>query len=379
MKKKIICTVSIISILILCWCSCKHLQTEENIMTPEKQLADTGYILPIVGSKKFANRLPQKTDTWNAVKSWFSNKSATKPSQDLPADSVDIKKAFPENHDGLYVTWLGHSSLLMQIDGIRILIDPVFSNSLSPVPWLYDMKRFQSQIPITVEDLPFIDAVFLSHDHYDHLCKQTILELASKVGCFVMPLGVGEYLRDWGIDSAKIREYNWWEEDTVKGLSSDILNFVCTPARHFSGRGLFGGNESLWSSWTFLGSKHRVFYSGDSGYDLHFRQIGHHYGPFDLTIIENGQYSIHWSDIHLMPEEGSKAHLELRGKRMLPVHWGSFSLSIHSWWEPIERAKAAALKQGINLLTPRIGQTLQIDDNINTSAWWQNYLLQKED
>jgi L-ascorbate metabolism protein UlaG (beta-lactamase superfamily) len=261
----------------------------------------------------------------------------------------------------------------MQIDGVRILIDPVFGNDVSPVP-LLGVKRFQKKIPVSLEELPFIDAVFISHNHRDHLERETITELDSNVGFFLTPLGVGRILREWGIDSAKVREYNWWQEASIKGSSGQVLKFACAPARHFSGRGLTDWNKTLWASWVFIGSVHRVFYSGDTSYSFHFRQIGYHYGPFDLTLIENGQYSIHWPDSHIMPEDGVKANMELNGKYMLPVHWGSFNLSIHDWWEPIERASREAKKKGVKLLTPRVGQTLSIDENTITSPWWKSFI-----
>jgi len=345
-------------------------------MLPENQTADSGRVEPIFKNGKFANPFPSKPvkmNPWKAMKIHLGEKGITRPSQPLPADSVDIEKAFPDEQTGLYITWLGHSTFLMQIDGVRILIDPVFSNDVSPVP-LLGVKRFQKKIPVSLDELPFIDAVFISHNHRDHLEMQTIMELAPNVGFFFVPLGVADILRGWGIDSAQIREYNWWQEGFVKGLSEQTLKFACTPARHFSGRSLTDWNKTLWASWVFIGPKHRVFYSGDTSYEFHFKQIGHHYGPFDLALIENGQYSIHWPDSHIMPEDGVKAFTELNGKYMLPVHWGSFNLSIHDWWEPIERASKAAQEKGVNLLTPRIGQTLSIDENPQTSPWWKSFI-----
>jgi L-ascorbate metabolism protein UlaG (beta-lactamase superfamily) len=363
-------------IFLLLLTSCSYKASEEIIMLPENQIADTGRVEPIFKDGKFANPFPSKPvnmNPWKAIKIHLGEKGVTRPPQPLPADAVDVKKAFPEEQTGLHVTWLGHSTFLMQIDGVRILIDPVFGNNVSPVP-LLGVKRFQKEIPVSLEELPFIDAVFISHNHRDHLERETITELDSNVGFFLAPLGVGGILREWGIDSAKIREYNWWQEASIKGLSGQVLKFVCAPARHFSGRGLTDWNKTLWASWVFIGSKHRVFYSGDTSYSFHFRQIGYHYGPFDLTLIENGQYSIHWPDSHIMPEDGIKANMELNGKYMLPVHWGSFNLSIHNWWEPIERASKEAQEKGVKLLTPRVGQTLSIDENPITSPWWKGFI-----
>jgi len=346
-------------------------------MLPESQTSDTGRVEPIFENGKYANPFPSKPvkmNPWKGIKIHLGEKGITRPSKPLPADAVDIKKAYPEEQTGLYVTWLGHSSLLMQIDGVRVLIDPVFSNNISPVP-LLGVKRFQKEIPVELEELPFIDAVFISHNHRDHLERQTITDLAPNVGFFLVPIGVANILQEWGIDSAQVREYSWWQEASVKGTSGQMLKFTCTPARHFSGRSLTDWNKTLWASWVFIGSKHRVFYSGDTSYGFHFRQIGYHYGPFDLVLMENGQYSIHWPDSHIMPEDGVKAFTELNGKYMLPVHWGSFNLSIHDWWEPIERASKAAQEKGVNLLTPRVGQTLSIDENPQTSPWWRGFVV----
>jgi L-ascorbate metabolism protein UlaG (beta-lactamase superfamily) len=353
--------------------SCSFKTAEGYIMPPENQLADTGRVEPVFKDGRFANPFPsEKVSHWNAMKAHFSEKGTTRPPQPLPADSVDIEKAFPDKQNGLHVTWLGHSSFLMQIDGVRVLIDPVFENNISPVP-LLGIKRFQKKSPVSAEGLPFIDAVFISHSHRDHLERKTIEELADNVGFFLTPLGVGGILRDWGIDSAKVREYGWWQEGELKGLSGQTLKFACAPARHFSGRGLTDWNKTLWASWVFIGSEHKVFYSGDTSYGFHFRQIGHHFGPFDLTLIENGQYSVHWRYSHIMPEDGVKAHLELKGNYMLPVHWGSFNLSLHDWWEPVERASKEAESKGVKLLTPRIGQTLVIDENPLTNPWWRSF------
>jgi L-ascorbate metabolism protein UlaG (beta-lactamase superfamily) len=349
-------------------------------MPTDEQFTDIGRIKPLFQNGKFANpepidsaRIAQRLNVWGALKKLMVGKSKnTKPPKPLPAQQVNIDKAFPENQNGLYVTWLGHSSLLVQIDGVRILIDPVFANNVSPIP-LIGVRRFQKQAPISADALPFIDAVFISHDHYDHLNAETIIALEQKTGYFLMPSEVAKYFKIWGIDSTKIREYTWWEEGAIQGLSGQKLRFACTPARHFSKRSLFENNKTLWASWVFMGHTHKLFYSGDTSYGLHFKQIGNHYGPFDLTLMENGQYSIYWPYSHILPEDGVRAHLDLRGKAMLPVHWGSFDLSIHNWNEPIERVSAAAKTQGVMLLTPQVGQTLNIDENPVTQDWWTPY------
>ncbi|MDR3002471.1 MAG: MBL fold metallo-hydrolase [Fibromonadaceae bacterium] len=349
------------------------------IMPIDEQFSDSGRVQPVFKDGEYSN--PFTIDSSQiqprrkgGVLNWLRPKEkVTKPKKTLPAQQVNIEQAFPKNQNGLHVTWLGHANVLMQIDGVRLLIDPVFVNNVSPV-FFVRIKRFQKKAPVTIKELPFIDAVFISHDHYDHLNADAMLELEPKVGYFLMPTGVAQYFRKWGIEESKIREYAWWEEGAIQGASGQILRFACTPSRHFSKRSLFERNKTLWASWVFMGSTHRVFYSGDTGYGLHFKQIGHHYGPFDLTLMENGQYSVYWPYSHVTPEQGVQAHLDLRGKVMMPIHWGSFDLSIHDWWEPIERAVQAAESHGVPLLTPEIGQTLSISENPITKPWWRNYI-----
>jgi L-ascorbate metabolism protein UlaG (beta-lactamase superfamily) len=340
-----------------------------------EEFSDTGRVKPVFKDGKYAN--PEPVDSSiipkmrRGIANWLRGRPEnSRPAKPLPAQQVDMEQAFPESQSGLYVTWLGHSSLLAQIDGMRILLDPVFANNVSPVP-LISVKRFQKAAPASVEELPFIDAVFISHEHYDHLNAEAIIALEPKTGYFLMPSGVGKHLRRWGIPDEKIREYTWWEEGTIQGLSGQTLRFACAPARHFSLRGFFERNSTLWASWVLIGNKHRLFYSGDTSYGIHFKQIGHHYGPFDLTIMENGQYNVNWPYSHIFPEQGVQAHLELKGKYMLPVHWGSFALSSHNWREPIERAVAAADSLGVSLLTPQVGQTLVIGKEAERVYWWR--------
>jgi L-ascorbate metabolism protein UlaG (beta-lactamase superfamily) len=327
-----------------------------------EEFSDTGRVKPIFQDGKYANpfpidssKIPRKINMFRML--FRPENKNTRPAHLLPTRKANIEQAFPQEQNGLHITWLGHSSLLAQIDGVRILIDPVFANEVSPVPLLRSIRRFQENAPVSADELPFIDAVFISHDHYDHLNAETIIALAPKVGYFLMPSGVGQYLKMWGIDSEKIREYTWWEEGVIQGLSKQKLRFVCAPARHFSKRSLFENNRTLWASWVFIGHAHRLFYSGDTSYGFHFKQIGHHYGPFDVTLIENGQYNINWPYSHILPEDGVQAHLDLRGKSMLPVHWGSFTLSTHDWQEPIERVTRAAEAKGVHLLKPQVGET----------------------
>ena len=227
-------------------------------------------------------------------------------------------------------------------------------------------QRF-STLPIEAEDLPPIDAVLLSHDHYDHLDYPSILKLKEKVGHFFVPLGLGSHLKHWGLAESKITELDWWQE-----IQFFNLTFVCTPAQHFSGRGLSDRNKTLWASWVILTDKTRLFFSGDSGYFDGFTKIGNQYGPFDICLLECGQYNERWQEIHMMPEETLQAHLDLKGKILIPIHWGAFNLALHTWTEPPERLlKAARAHPEVIISTPIIGQTVNLSAPIPQTTWWR--------
>lgn len=263
--------------------------------------------------------------------------------------------------------WFGHSSVLIRIDDKTLLIDPVFSERASMFPFM-GPKRFRYSHYVTVDMLPPLDAVLISHDHYDHLDYKTMLKLSGQVPLFFVPLGVGAHLEKWGIPKEKIIELNWWESTSFKDLE-----LLFTPSRHFSGRGLNNRFSTLWGSWIISGNKNKIFFGGDSGYFNGFKEIGDKYGPFDLTFLECGAYNENWPEIHMMPEETIQAHVELRGKQLMPIHWGKFNLSLHPWKEPIERANAKARGLNVNIVTPAIGEILLLNEDKDTSAWWRNY------
>ncbi len=300
---------------------------------------------------------------WKIVKEmYFKKHENVRPDHQIPY----IKKSFniiggvqPE------ITWFGHSSYLLQISDVNILVDPVFSERASPVSYV-GSKAFGGSNVFGVEDLPPIDIVLISHDHYDHLDYNVIRQLKNRVPVFIMPHGVGSHLEYWGVDPKKIKELDWWE----KFISARGLEFIATPARHFSGRS-FKRNKTLWASYVLRTGKYTLFLGGDSGYDTHFKTIGEKYGPFDMAILENGQYNKMWPNIHMFPEETVQAAVDLKAKILLPVHWSKYSLSIHPWNEPIERAIKKAADLHVKVITPMIGETITIQPAIETKYWWR--------
>ncbi|MFC2104533.1 MBL fold metallo-hydrolase [Bacteroidota bacterium] len=274
---------------------------------------------------------------------------------DEPIESVEFDSAdFLKNNSGITYTWFGHSSVLLNLKGKIIIIDPVFTKAASPVSFFN--KSFDFKNTYSVDILPEIDVVLISHDHYDHLDYKTIKKINSKTRKFIVPLGVDAHLLRWGIAKEKIEVADWG--DSIE-FDQDH-SFTSTPARHFSGRGTRDRDKTLWCSWVIESTDYKIFFGGDSGYGKHFKEIGEKFGPFDLTFIECGQYNENWSQIHALPEQTVQAHIDLNGKTLLPIHWSKFKLSIHSWTEPIERAKTASSKNNIHLQTPKIGEVITL-------------------
>lgn len=293
----------------------------------------------------------------------FTDQQQREPQIALPSMPVVVESI--GKGEGLRVTWLGHSTSLVEIDGQVILTDPMFSERASPFTFM-GPKRFSIAPPIELADLPDIDVVLISHDHYDHLDYPSIKALTHRTSSFLVPLGVGGHLERWGVPKSKIVELDWWEEHT-----HGELTLVATPARHFSGRWLVR-NKTLWASWVIQGKRQRVFFGGDSGYFDGFKQIGEQYGPFELTLLESGAYNEAWSEIHMMPEETVQAHLDLQGQVLLPIHWGQFNLAMHAWTEPIERLVTEAERQGVIVATPLVGQPVTEHLAVPQTAWWQS-------
>ncbi|MCP4137578.1 MAG: hypothetical protein GY754_41810 [bacterium] len=313
------------------------------------------------------NGTVMKSKAWDTMKEYLFGKQERVPKEPLDVLTVDPGTLLSTDEEELKVTWLGHSSTIIEIEGSLIFTDPIFSKRPSPVSFA-GPKRYHRSLALNPKDFPEIDLVIISHDHYDHLDYGTIKKIHHKVKQFITPLGVGAYLVKWGVSPEKITELDWWQETkTIKGLK-----IAATPSEHFSGRGLFDTYETLWASWVIKGNKHRVFYSGDSAYTPAFKKIGQKYGPFDITLMENGQYNERWEHVHMLPEQSLQAHLDLRGKVMIPVHWGAYNLSFHDWFEPVERLLKAAEKHPVTIATPRIGETVVYDKYIPTAYWWLN-------
>jgi L-ascorbate metabolism protein UlaG (beta-lactamase superfamily) len=291
----------------------------------------------------------------------FFGKEQREPLRDIPLVH-STSAALP---NGLAATWMGWSSVLVEIDGRRVLTDPVWSERCSPST-LVGPKRFHAP-PIALDDLPRIDVVVISHDHYDHLDMPVVRTLAARGTRFAVPLGVGAHLARWGVPSQQIAELDWNESVAIDGL-----RFTATPSRHYSGRDPRHKNETLWATWVIKSPAHAVFFSGDTGYIDEFKKIGNEHGPFDLTLIKIGAYDPTWEWIHMNPEDAVRTHADLRGRVMMPVHWATFNLGFHAWREPADRAVAAAKKAGVALVVPKPGQRIEIGGTLPPiEPWWQ--------
>jgi L-ascorbate metabolism protein UlaG (beta-lactamase superfamily) len=292
---------------------------------------------------------------------FFKRKHRNTPASPLPGKKTDISQLNPSDN---VLIWFGHSSYFMQLDGKKFLVDPVFSGRASPVS--FTTRAFKGSDLYTTEDLPPIDYLFISHDHYDHLDFKTVQKLKEKVGRVITGLGVGAHLEHWGYDPAIITELDWGQDAQL----DEGFSVHAASARHFSGR-RFKRNNTLWISLVLQTPTKKLYLGGDSGYDTHFALIGKEYGPFDLAILENGQYNRHWKYIHMMPEEVVQAAEDLQARMLMPVHWSKFSLALHEWDEPIKRVNAEASKKRLPLLHPMIGEAVDLN-NPQSTAWWQD-------
>jgi L-ascorbate metabolism protein UlaG (beta-lactamase superfamily) len=312
----------------------------------------------------FVNPQPLHNDNGAAMTAMFHASDDASPRQPIPVAPIDPARFATPPTSGLRITWLGHAANLIEIDGARVLTDPVWSERASPLQWIGPQRWYRPQIALA--DLPPIDAVVISHDHYDHLDMGTIVALNDRQTTFVVPLGIGAHLAYWGVPESKIVELDWWDR-----TKAGPIEIVCTPARHASGRNmLFDRDAKLWAGYAFIGPRHRAFFSGDTGLQPAMRDIGARLGPFDVTMIEVGQYHRAWPDWHIGPEQAVAAHAMLRGKVMLPMHWGLFKLAPHGWTEPIERAVAAGTAAAAVIVTPKPGESVEPETRPAVVRWW---------
>ena len=283
------------------------------------------------------------------------------PNKPLPTDWDEGNESRIDSLS--YITWFGHSAVMLEIDGKTILIDPMLGAASAPVSFM--TQRFVYEEPINFEELAHIDAIIISHDHYDHLDYESILKLKDKTDHFFTALGVGSHLKSWGVSEENITELDWWQNADFKGLT-----FTATPSRHFSGRAINDRNKTQWASWVIKGSRDKIYFSGDGGYGPHFKEIGEQLGPFDFAMIECGQYNEQWAAIHMMPEESVQAGMNVKGEILMPIHWGAFDLAPHVWQDPILRFTKKAIEVNVNYVTPVIGGRFAVGVDIPKEEWW---------
>jgi L-ascorbate metabolism protein UlaG (beta-lactamase superfamily) len=301
----------------------------------------------------------QRNILWELI----SGRAAGRPATDIPLITPE-PRAFEAPAGRIAVSWFGHSTALLEIDGYRVLTDPVWSERCSPSDVVGPGRMHPP--PVSLDALPALDAIVVSHDHYDHLDIDTIIALArTQWAPFVVPLGVGAHLREWGIPDERIIELDWNERAQI-----DELTLICTPARHFSGRFL-NRNTTLWASWAIIGPAHRAYFGGDTGYTKSFAEIGEEHGPFDVTLMPVGAYNTVWPDIHMNPEEAVQAHVDVNGGLLVPIHWCTFRLAPHPWAEPIERLLAAAGAANVAVAVPKPGGRVDPTATAEFEPWWR--------
>ncbi len=332
---------------------------------------------PAWAGDRFRNRLETKVSarpSLSVLRRLAFEGDLRRPPAPLPSQPVARAVLSGPAHDGVRATWLGHSTTLIEIGGRRVLLDPVWSERASPSD-LFGPKRFQP-VPLAIEAAPMPDVIIVSHDHYDHLDRDAILAFAARGARFVTTLGVGARLEQWGVDSTRVTQLDWWERHSpVDGLAIHAL-----PARHFSGRSLTDRDRTLWASWAIEANGQRVFFGGDGGMDEeNFAAIGARFGGFDLTMLEVGAFDPSWASIHLGPERALEAQALLRSKLLLPVHWGTFDLAVHAWDEPVETLISLARGTDVALALPRIGESVVAGERQAPRAWWRAARGQREE
>ena len=321
---------------------------------------------------KFRNKITTYTNFRSSenkatLKDWFSPPKDKNPLKPLPT-----KKFHSEDLIEGKFSWLGHSTILMKTEGLVLMTDPVF-NRASPLPAFnsksssnfFNGKPFEFENPVIIDDLPKVDIVIISHDHYDHLDFKAIKDLSSRVDQFIVPLGVGAHLERWGVEKNRISELDWYDSKVFKNIK-----FTFAPSLHFSGRGIRNGNSTLWGSWIISSKSLNAYFSGDGGYSETFKELGNKFGPFDIAFIENGAYNVDWSNVHMYPDEAVQANIDLKSSVLFPIHWSKFDLSIHPWDEPIIRITKEAKKMKVKIATPMIGEVFDLN-NLPITPWWE--------
>jgi len=315
---------------------------------------------------RFRNEKPvdvmKQVSNLDNAKRWFFGKKDTFPKNKFhfSADKIPQKAS-----DSLKIMWNSHSSVYIEIEGKRFFCDPVWSTNLSPIGFGGPKRFFKN--PLNIKDIPHLDGVLISHDHYDHLDKNIVKYLSLKGVPFFTPIGVSQILKSWNVPQSQIFTADWYDNFLI----DDSIKLTSLPAVHFSGRGLFDRNKSQWTSWVIEGQKKKVYFGGDGGYHDEFKAFGKKYGPFDITLLEIGAYDKNWAQIHLGPESAVQANKDLKGKVLLPIHWGAYDLAIHPWKEPVERIIKAAEKNKVNLSLPKPGQLLSENSFIVNTRWWE--------
>jgi L-ascorbate metabolism protein UlaG (beta-lactamase superfamily) len=298
-------------------------------------------------------------------KQFFANKGR-EPKTPIPVENFD-QASFLAPSKECKIIWFGHSVLLMRINDKTILIDPMFGADAAPVS-PFKIKLFSENTIALIDQLPPIDLMLLSHDHYDHLDLKSMEKLIPKIKSYYVALGCARYLTNWSVDPAVIKQFDWWNDQEFEGI-----NITFTPSRHFSGRGLKDRAKSLWGGWVFRTENENIYFSGDGGYGDHFKAVGEKLGPFDLGIMECGQYNENWYQIHMYPEEAIQAAVDSKANKIMAVHWAGFPLAQHPWKEPIERFTKAATEKEISVLTPRIGELFDLNNGA-TNHWWETHV-----
>lgn len=295
----------------------------------------------------------------NMMKDYITKKDTLPPFK-IPRKTID-KNKFEEKDS---FVWLGHSTILSRLNNVSFIVDPMLSLRASPLKFL-GPKRFEGSL-VCIDELPKIDIILITHNHYDHMDKDTILAFQNRVKLILVPLDNAKILKKWGVKEEKIMEFDWFEE-----LLFNNITFTFCPTQHFSGRSLSDRDKYLWGSWAIKGLKHSIYVSGDSGYNKHFEEISQKLGGFDLACMECGAYNENWSEIHMLPEESVQAAVDIKAKVMLPMHWAGFDLSTHAWDEPITRALKKAEELNMKVTTPMIAEVQSFEDSLNLNRWWQ--------